>query len=150
MSARAALRELRAFLICDSDAGAHQDRMLGSPYPTRFLADTLRGRKLVSVERAVQLMTDAPARLFGLAGRGRIAQGAFADLVVVDPDTVDSGPAHRVYDLPGDSLRLTSASTGVEWVFVNGRPAIEKGQPAGPLPGKVLRSGRDTETVATR
>jgi len=149
-SARAALWERDTVLLGGSDAGAHLDRMLGSPYPTRFLADTLRGRRLVSLERAVQLMTDAPARLFGLVGRGRIAAGGFADLVIVDPDTVDSGPARRVYDLPGDSLRLTSASTGVEWVFVNGRPVIEKGQPAGPLPGKVLRSGRDTETVATR
>lgn len=148
-SARAALWERDAVLLGGSDAGAHLDRMLGSPYPTRFLADTLRGRKLVSVERAVQLMTDVPARLFGLTGRGRIAEGAFADLVILDPDTVDSGPAHRVYDLPGDSLRLTAESTGVEWVFVNGRPVIENGQPAGPLPGKVLRSGRDTETVRT-
>ena len=36
-------------LIGGSDAGAHLDRMLGSPYPTRFLADTLRGRRLVSI-----------------------------------------------------------------------------------------------------
>jgi N-acyl-D-aspartate/D-glutamate deacylase len=124
--------------------------MLGSPYPTRFLADSLRGRRLVSVERAVELMTDAPARLFGLTDRGRIRDGAFADVVVFDPGAVDSGPAHRVYDLPGDSLRLTAESMGVERVFVNGRPVIESGQPVGELPGRVLRSGRDTATVATR
>jgi N-acyl-D-aspartate/D-glutamate deacylase len=137
-------------LIGGSDAGAHLDRMLGSPYPTRFLADTLRGRQLVSLERTVQLMTDAPARLFGLTGRGRIGEGWFADVVVFDPETVDSGPAHRVYDLPGDSLRLTAESIGVQRVFVNGRPVIVDGDPAGELPGRVLRSGRDTETVATR
>ncbi len=84
-----------------SDAGAHLDRMLGSPYPTRFLADTLRGRKLVSVERAVQLMTDSPARLYGLKDRGRLVEGACADVVVFDPASVDSGPTRRVYDLPG-------------------------------------------------
>ncbi len=137
-------------LIGGSDAGAHLDRMLGSSYPTRFLADSLRGRRLVSVERAVELMTDAPARLFGLVDRGRIAEGAYADLVVLDPTTVDSGPARRVYDLPGDSLRLTAESTGVERVFVNGRPVIRSGQPVGELPGRVLRSGRDTATVTTR
>jgi N-acyl-D-aspartate/D-glutamate deacylase len=137
-------------LIGGSDAGAHLDRMLGSPYPTRFLADSLRGRRLVSVERAVELMTDAPARLFGLTDRGRIRDGAFADVVVFDPGAVDSGPAHRVYDLPGESLRLTAESMGVERVFVNGRPVIESGQPVGELPGRVLRSGRDTATVATR
>ncbi len=137
-------------LLGGSDAGAHLDRMLGSPYPTRFLADTLRGRKLVAVERAVQLMTEAPARLFGLIDRGTIREGGFADVVLFDPATVDSGPARRVYDLPGDSLRLTSESFGIERVFVNGRPAIQQGQPAGELPGRVMRSGRDTETVATR
>ncbi len=76
-------------------------------------------------------------------------EGGFADLVIFDPATVDSGPAHRVYDLPGQSLRLTAESTGVKRVFVNGRTAIVDGEPEGALPGRVLRSGRDTETVAT-
>ena len=137
-------------MLGGSDAGAHLDRMLGSPYPTRFLADTLRGRRLVSLERAVQLMTEVPARLFGLTDRGRLAEGALADVVLLDPATVDSGPARRVYDLPGDSLRLTAESTGVERVFVNGRPTISAGRATGELPGTVLRSGRHTETVATR
>ncbi|MBO0731944.1 MAG: amidohydrolase family protein, partial [Acidimicrobiaceae bacterium] len=137
-------------LLGGSDAGAHLDRMLGSPYPTRFLADTLRGRRLLPLERAVQLMTDVPARLFGLQDRGRLVEGAFADVVVFDPATVDSGPARRVYDLPGDSLRLTSASTGVCRVFVNGKVTIVDGETAGALPGRVLRSGRDTTTAPIR
>ena len=148
----AARRDLWArddVMLGGSDAGAHLDRMLGSPYPTRFLADTLRGRRLVSLERAVQLMTDVPARLFGLTGRGRIEAGAFADVAVLDPATVDSGPARRVFDLPGNSLRLTAESYGVEKVFVNGQLTIKEGQPTGALPGRVMRSGRDTETVAT-
>ncbi len=131
-----------------SDAGAHLDRMLGSPYPTRFLADALHGRKLISLERAVHLMTDAPARLYGLKDRGRLMQGALADVVVFDPDTVGSGPARRVYDLPGESLRLTAPSIGIRTVLVNGVETIVDGEPTGALPGTVLRSGRDTETVA--
>ena len=63
-------------MLGGSDAGAHLDRMCGAPYTTRFLGDTLRGRKLVSIERAVQLITDAPARLFGLKDRGRLVEGA--------------------------------------------------------------------------
>jgi N-acyl-D-aspartate/D-glutamate deacylase len=147
-AARRDLWALDCVLLGGSDAGAHLDRMLGSPYPTRFLADTLRGRRLVPLERAVQLMTDAPARLFGLIDRGRLAEGAFADVVVFNPDTIDSASAHRVYDLPGNSLRLTAEPSGVERVLVNGRTVIVAGEPAGELPGKVLRSGRDTETVA--
>lgn len=147
---RAELWEHPDVLLGGSDAGAHLDRMLGSSYPTRFLADCLRGRQLVSVERAVQLMTDDPARLFGLRGRGRVADGHAADLVVLDPETVDSGPARRVYDLPGESMRLTAASVGVHHVLVNGHEVVRDGEPTGVLAGRVLRSGRDTETVGTR
>ena len=139
----------RDVMLGGSDAGAHLDRMLGSPYPTRFLGDTLRGRRLVPLERAVQLMTDVPARLFGLRDRGRLEVGRFADVGVFDPATVDSGPARRVYDLPGDSLRLTSQSIGVSRVFVNGIPTIEQGESTGALGGTVLRSDRNTDTVAT-
>jgi N-acyl-D-aspartate/D-glutamate deacylase len=148
-AARRDLWEHDDVLLGGSDAGAHLDRMLGSPYPTRFLGDTLRGRKLVPLERAVQLMTDVPARLFGLRDRGTLEVGGFADVGVFDPDTVDSGPAKRVFDLPGDSLRLTSKSIGVSRVFVNGSPTIENGESTGALGGSVLRSGRNTDTVAT-
>jgi N-acyl-D-aspartate/D-glutamate deacylase len=135
-------------MLGGSDAGAHLDRMLGSSYPTRFLADTLRGRKLVPLERAVQLITDVPARLLGLRDRGRLAVGRFADIVVLDGESVDSEPARRVYDLPGDSLRLTAGSRGVVRVLVNGQESIVDGQPTGARAGRLLRSGRDTYTVA--
>ena len=62
-------------MVGGSDAGAHLDRMCGSNYPTSFLGDCLRKRKLVPLERAVQLMTEAPAELFGLHDRGRVAEG---------------------------------------------------------------------------
>src|SRR5436190_4044587 len=69
-------------MIGGSDAGAHLDRMCGAPYTTSFLADTLRGRQLVSLERCVQLITQAPAQLFGLRDRGEIRPGAYADVVM--------------------------------------------------------------------
>jgi N-acyl-D-aspartate/D-glutamate deacylase len=145
---RAELWEHPDVMLGGSDAGAHLDRMLGSSYPTRFLADTLRGRKLVPLERAVQLITDVPARLLGLRDRGRLAVGSFADIVVLDGESVDSEPARRVYDLPGDSLRLTAGSRGVVRVLVNGQESIVDGQPTGARAGRLLRSGRDTYTVA--
>jgi N-acyl-D-aspartate/D-glutamate deacylase len=137
-------------MLGGSDAGAHLDRMMGSSYPTRFLADCLRGRRLVPLERAVEMMTDVPARLYGLRERGRIEPGYFADVFVFDPETVSSGPARRVWDLPGDSLRLTASSTGVRRVLVNGVVTVADGESTGALPGTVLRSGRDTETFAVR
>jgi N-acyl-D-aspartate/D-glutamate deacylase len=94
-------------------------------------------------------MTDKPARLYGLKDRGRLTDGAFADVVVFDPESIDSRRARRVYDLPGDSLRLTAPSVGIEVVLVNGKETILNGEATGNLPGTVLRSGRDTETVPT-
>ena len=136
-------------MLGGSDAGAHLDRMCGAPFPTRFLGDCLRGRKLVSVERAVQMMTEVPANLFGLTGRGRIEQGFHADVVLVDPETVGSEHATLVHDLPGDSPRLTAASIGVRRVLVNGVATVIDGEPTGARPGTILRSGVHTETVAT-
>jgi N-acyl-D-aspartate/D-glutamate deacylase len=136
-------------LLGGSDAGAHLDRMCGAPYTTRFMGDMIRGRQLVSLERAVQLITDAPARLFGLRERGLIAEGYHADLVVFDPDTVGSEPATLCHDLPGGAARLTAGATGVVRVLVNGVETVVDGKETGTVPGTVLRSGRDTRTVAT-
>ena len=134
-------------LLGGSDAGAHLDRMCGAPYTTRFIGDMLRGRKLVPVEKAVQMITDAPAQLFGLRDRGRVAEGYLADLVVFDPETIGSDDATLVRDLPGDSIRLTAGSQGVVRVLVNGVETVVDGKATGATPGTVLRAGRDTHTV---
>jgi len=137
-------------MVGGSDAGAHLDRMCGSNYPTAFLADCLRGRKLIPVETAVMMMTKQPAELFGLRDRGTIAANRAADLFIFDPRTVDSAPARMVDDLPGNSPRLVASSTGVARVMVNGVTIVEDGASTGTLPGTLLRSGRDTYSVTTR
>ncbi|WP_438487468.1 N-acyl-D-amino-acid deacylase family protein [Streptomyces sp. S186] len=137
-------------LLGGSDAGAHLDRMCGAPYTTRFLGDCLRGRKLVGLEQAVRMLTDDPARLFGLRERGRITEGHHADLVLFDPERIDAGAATLVHDLPGDGPRLDSRPIGVVSVRVNGVETIRDDVVTGAVPGTVLRSGRDTRTVSTR
>ena len=134
-------------MLGGSDAGAHLDRMCGAPYTTRFLGDCLHGRRLVPLERAVQMITEDPARLLGLRDRGTLVDGAHADVVVFDPETIGSEPATLVHDLPGDTPRLTAGSLGIRRVFVNGVETVVDGAATGALPGTVLRSGRDTETV---
>ena len=134
-------------MIGGSDAGAHLDRMCGATYPTRFLGDMIRGRKLIPVEKAVNLMTQVPAELFGLRDRGVIAEGKLADIVVIDPETVGSENAKMVADLPGGCERLTAGSFGVERVLVNGTAVIVDGQATGETPGTLLKSGVDTYTV---
>lgn len=137
-------------MLGGSDAGAHLDRMAGAPFPTRFLADAVRGRRLVPLERAVQMITGEQAEAFGLRERGFIRAGYHADLVVFDPQTVGSRDATLVQDLPGNAPRLTAGSTGIVRVLVNGVETVRDGAATGQRPGTVLRSGRDTATVATR
>jgi N-acyl-D-aspartate/D-glutamate deacylase len=134
-------------MLGGSDAGAHLDRFLASFYPTRFLADCLRGKRLVSLERAVQQLSDVPARVFGLRDRGRIVVGAHADVVVLDPEALDADLPHTVHDLPGGNKRLLATAQGVARVYVNGVAVLVDGEPTGAVPGQILRSGRDTETV---
>ncbi len=136
-----------AVMLGGSDAGAHLDRMQGANYPTRFLADSLRGRKLTTLEDAVRMMTSVPAALFGLRDRGVIAEGAHADLVLFDPETIDSEMLSMVEDLPGGTGRLYAGSVGVRSVYVGGVEVVRDSQPTDARPGSILRSGVDTDTV---
>jgi N-acyl-D-aspartate/D-glutamate deacylase len=85
-----------------------------------------------------------------LSTAGTIAQGNHADLVVFDPATIGRGPTYLRYDLPGDteSYRIYADAFGIGHVLVNGVEIVRDGAHTGCLPGTVLRSGRDTRTVA--
>jgi len=130
-----------------SDAGAHLDIMCHANYPTVVLGEAVRERGLLTLEEAVRLMSDVPARLYGLHQRGRVEEGWHADLVVFDPDRVGSEPAATRRDLPGGGYRLYAEAEGVEQVLVGGVPVVVGGVLSGDAPGTVLRSGVDTETI---
>jgi N-acyl-D-aspartate/D-glutamate deacylase len=147
-AARVAVWKDHRVMLGGSDAGAHLDLMCHANYPTRVLGEVVRDRGLLTVEEAVEMMTDRPARHYGLRQRGRIAVGWHADLVVFDPATVASGPAELVSDLPGGGGRLVAGSLGVDHVLVAGVEVVTDGTATAARPGKVLRSGRDTATVS--
>jgi N-acyl-D-aspartate/D-glutamate deacylase len=130
-----------------SDAGAHLDLMCHANYTTEVLGTAVRERGLFTLQEAVRELTDIPARLYGLRGRGRVAEGWIADLVMFDPDDVGSEPARARYDMPGGGCRLFAESRGVRHVFVNGHEVVADDKMTGDLGGAVLRSGVDTETV---
>ena len=102
---------------------------------------------LLSLEEAIHELTDVPARLYGLRGRGRVLDGWCADVVVFDPERIDNGPMRTQTDLPGGASRLFADARGVEHVIVNGREIVAQGELTGAVPGTLLRSGRDTTTV---
>jgi N-acyl-D-aspartate/D-glutamate deacylase len=130
-----------------SDAGAHLDMLSMFVYTTDLLGRSVRDRQLLSLEEAVRLLTDVPARLYGLRGRGRVEVGAHADLVVFDADTIGPAPVGTKDDLPGGAPRLYAEAIGVEHVIVNGTEIVCHGELTGDRPGRVLRSGIDTDTV---
>jgi N-acyl-D-aspartate/D-glutamate deacylase len=138
-------RDPRA-VIGASDAGAHLDMIAAFRYATGFLEEGVRVHGLLTLEEAVRLLTGAPARLYGLCDRGTVREGAFADVVVFDPDTVGSEPVGTRFDLPGGAGRLYAAATGIGHVLVNGVEIAADGEYTGVRAGTLLRSGRDTHT----
>lgn len=127
------------FLIGLSDAGAHLTLLADHAYATYFLGRWIRERGLMPLERAVRKLTAAPAELFGIRERGRLIEGWFADVVLVDPTRVIDRETKLVYDLPGGGPRLLTKADGIEAVIVNGAVAVERGELTGATPGQVLR-----------
>jgi N-acyl-D-amino-acid deacylase len=98
----------------------------------RILCRYSRERGLFPLEEAVRRMTSLPAARAGLAERGRLAEGLFADVVVFDPGTVCD---QATFESP---KRL---AVGIAHVLVDGVPVLREGEPTGELPGRGLRHG---------
>ena len=110
-------------------ADVHPHPRLWGTFP-RVLGHYARDIKLFSLEEAVRKMTSLPAACFGLKDRGTLQSGAYADLVIFDPDTIiDSA----TFD---DPIR---PAQGIEQVMVNGRVVWKDGQHTGVRPGRALR-----------
>ena len=143
------LRDPRVVLGA-SDAGAHMDMMVGADFPTRCLGELVREKRVFTLEEMVHQFTEVPAQLYGLRDRGTLTEGAWADIVLLDPDNVDAGPPHTIHDLPAGAPRLVTESSGVHRVFVTGTEVAVDGKITDERPGHLIRSGRDTDTVTAR
>jgi N-acyl-D-amino-acid deacylase len=132
-----------AGILALSDAGAHVDTLADQGYTTHLLSHWVRELRALSLEAAVQLLTSAPARLYGLTSRGEIRPGFAADLVLFDPTRVGLERTELVADLPGGAARLIQRAVGVEYVIVNGAVLLEHGRQTDVRSGHVLRGTRD-------
>jgi dihydroorotase/N-acyl-D-amino-acid deacylase len=119
----------------------------GHPHPRwygtfpRVLARYVRERGVLALPQAVHKMTAQPAARLGLRGRGVLAEGSHADIVVFDPATVAD---RATFEAPH------AYPVGIPWVLVNGAVAVEDGRFTGVRAGRVLRRGADATRDTTR
>ena len=139
-------RDPRA-IVGASDAGAHLDMIDSFSYATTLIRRTTVDRSLLPLEEAVHYLTGSPAALYGLKGRGVLAAGNAADIVVFDPTDIGPGEVFTKFDLPGGAGRVYGEAVGISHVLVNGVPCVDGGELLEARPGTLLRSGRDTATV---
>ena len=99
----------------------------------RVYAKYVRDDRLLTVEDAVRKMTSLPITNLGIAKRGVLREGYFADVVVFDPAAIQD---HATFEKP------LQYATGVSEVFVNGAEVIKAGEHTGAKPGRVVRRAR--------
>jgi N-acyl-D-amino-acid deacylase len=99
----------------------------------RVYARYVRDEKLMTVEEAVRKMTSLPASNLGIANRGQLKPGYFADIAVFDPATIQD---HAAFE------KLRQLATGVSEVFVNGVEVVHNGVHTGAKPGRVVKRDR--------
>ena len=126
-----------------SDGGAHTKFVTTARYPTEMLGYWVREHEIMSLEEAHWRLSYYPAVAAGLKCRGFLAEGAPADVVVYDPETVDSTPQERVWDYPAGEWRLIQKAIGYDRTIVNGVTTFVDGECTGDTPGKLLRHGND-------
>jgi N-acyl-D-amino-acid deacylase len=117
----------RPWVMTSSDASGGHPRAYGSF--ARKYADYVRRRNVLSLRDFIERSTALPADTFRIADRGRLRPGAFADVVIFDPEAY---AARATYEAP------TLLAAGVRMVIVNGVPAVEDGRLTGAAAGRGL------------
>ena len=124
-----------------SDGGAHTKFVTTARFPTELLALWVRDHGIMSLEEAHWRLSALPATAAGLKGRGHLAVGMPADIIVYDLEALDSLPAERVWDYPAGEWRLIQKAKGYDRIIVNGQTTFVDGVCTQATPGKLLRHG---------
>jgi N-acyl-D-amino-acid deacylase len=117
-----------AGVIALSDAGAHLSVLCDAGYGLHMLGHWVRERSDFDLAEGVKRLTSHPADLYGILDRGRIAPGAWADLLLFDPRTAGQSALVRRYDLPSSAMRFMREPKGVHAVWVNGVKVFAEGR----------------------
>lgn len=126
------------------DGGAHYGMICDASFPTYMLTHWVRDRESgrLSVPEVIRELTSVPARVAGLADRGRIALGYKADLNIIDTEALRLHKPVVVSDLPAGGRRLDQTAEGYVATIVSGEVIAENGVPTDARPGALIRGRR--------
>jgi len=96
----------------------------------RFLGTYVREAGLLDWQEGIRRLTSLPADILGLSGRGRLQEGAWADLVLFDRRTIADCATYK---------HPWATPAGIHHVFVAGEPVVADGRHTGATPGRLLR-----------
>lgn len=115
--------------------GAFPEWNSGVPHPRSFgsfprkLSYFVKEKQIINLPQAINSMTGLTAKVFGLKDRGFIQAGAIADLVIFDLENIrDKATFTKPFQM----------AEGMDYVFVNGKPAINAGNPTKAMNGIVI------------
>ncbi len=128
-----------------SDGGAHTHFSVQGAYPTDLLEWLVREEGVLSAEKAHYGLSRLPAHMCDLGDRGIIREGAPADLVVYNPETIRRTPSwdmlDKLRDLPANEWRLVQRAEGLNYTVVNGQVTFEGLECTGATPGELMLLG---------
>jgi len=116
------------FVMTSSDGGAGHPRLYGTY--ARKIRSYVLDKPVITMERMIQSSSQQVAEVYGIRERGSIREGYFADVIVFDPKTIREQATY---------IEPAKPSAGMRWVLVNGRFAVDDGQPTGALAGRGLK-----------
>jgi N-acyl-D-aspartate/D-glutamate deacylase len=122
-----------------ADAGAHVGQTMDASAPTYLLTYWVRERGTLSLEDAIRRLTSDTASTFGIADRGVVREGAYADLNVIDWDALALPVPEYVHDFPHGAGRFLQRARGFDATIVNGEVFMERGEHTGALAGRLVR-----------
>jgi N-acyl-D-amino-acid deacylase len=126
-------------VVTFSDSGAHVSQIMDSSLQTHVLSHWVREKQALTLEQAIRMLSFVPAYHWGLAGRGLLRTGNFADVIIFDPDKIAPKLPELAHDLPAGARRLKQKSDGLLATVVNGKVLLRNNEHTGAVPGKLLR-----------